>query len=80
MPSYPSGDNDPKSAVSNGERDSKLHATDDEASIAKIRRAAVSALSAAAVNAKLLVNQEEDQIRHLASLVIEKQVFLKKWA
>ncbi|CAA6657585.1 unnamed protein product [Spirodela intermedia] len=70
----PAGDDDPKSAVSNGERDSKSHKTEDEASIAKIRRAAVSALSAAAVNAKLLVDQEENQIRHLASLVIEKQL------
>lgn len=40
----------------------------------KLKRAAVSSLAAAAVKAKLLANQEEDQIRHLATLLMEKQV------
>ncbi|CAN6482096.1 unnamed protein product [Victoria cruziana] len=40
----------------------------------KIRRAAISALSAAAVKAKLLADQEEEQIRQLCSFVIEKQL------
>ncbi|KAJ9135534.1 hypothetical protein P3X46_032709 [Hevea brasiliensis] len=40
----------------------------------KFKCAAVSALSAAAVKAKLLANQEEDQIRQLAALLIKKQV------
>ncbi|PON33930.1 Octamer-binding transcription factor [Parasponia andersonii] len=42
--------------------------------IDKIKRAAVSAISAAAVKAKLLANQEEDQIRQLSTLLIEKQM------
>ena len=40
-----------------------------------IKQAATSALSAAAVKAKLLANQEEDQIQQLATFFIEKQVF-----
>ncbi|KAG2703460.1 hypothetical protein I3760_06G138400 [Carya illinoinensis] len=40
----------------------------------KVKRAAVTALSAAAVKAKLLANQEEDQIRQLATFLIEKQL------
>ncbi|XP_062093123.1 SWI/SNF complex subunit SWI3D [Humulus lupulus] len=42
--------------------------------IDKIKRAAVSAISAAAVKAKLLADQEEDQIRQLSMLLIEKQL------
>lgn len=48
--------------------------TKDVPKIDKIKRAAVSAISAAAVKAKLLANQEEDQIRQLSTLLIEKQV------
>ncbi|XP_078430403.1 DNA-binding family protein [Wolffia australiana] len=48
--------------------------TEDEGNLAKLRRAAVSALAAAAVTSKVLVDQEEDCIRHLTSLVIEKQL------
>ncbi|KAK7312351.1 hypothetical protein VNO77_36142 [Canavalia gladiata] len=40
----------------------------------KVKRAAVSTLAGAAVKAKLLANQEEDQIRQLSSLLIEKQL------
>lgn len=40
----------------------------------RIKHAALTALSAAAVKAKLLANQEEDEIRELVSLLIEKQV------
>ncbi|KAJ6707866.1 SWI/SNF COMPLEX-RELATED [Salix viminalis] len=46
----------------------------DDNSIDKLKRAAISALSAAAVKAKLLANQEEDQIRELAASLIEKQL------
>ncbi|KAI9396567.1 hypothetical protein POPTR_004G153300v4 [Populus trichocarpa] len=46
----------------------------DDNNIDKLKRAAVSALSAAAVKAKLLANQEEDQIRELAASLIEKQL------
>ena len=40
----------------------------------KLKRAAVTAISAAAVKAKLLANQEEELIRQLSTLLIEKQV------
>lgn len=40
----------------------------------KLKRAAVSALSAAAVKAKHLAKLEEDQIRQLSGSLIEKQV------
>ena len=42
----------------------------------RVKRAAVTAISAAVVKAKLLANQEEDQIRRLAAFLIEKQVNL----
>lgn len=48
--------------------------TKPDPSIDKIKRAATSALSAAAVKAKLLANQEEDQIQQFATLLIEKQL------
>lgn len=47
--------------------------TKDDSSIDKVKRAAVTALSAAAVKAKLLADQEEDQIRQLTTSLIEKQ-------
>ncbi|KAK4258661.1 hypothetical protein QN277_005085 [Acacia crassicarpa] len=40
----------------------------------KLKRAAVSTLAASAVKAKLLANQEEDQIQQLAASLIEKQL------
>lgn len=49
-----------------------------EDKIDKLKRAAVTTLSAAAVKAKLLANQEEDQIRQLAMILIEKQVSQSK--
>ncbi|GLU02917.1 hypothetical protein SLE2022_201480 [Rubroshorea leprosula] len=42
--------------------------------IDKLKRAAVTAISAAAVKAKFLADQEEDQIRQLAISLIEKQL------
>ncbi|KAL6650260.1 hypothetical protein ACP70R_009185 [Stipagrostis hirtigluma subsp. patula] len=48
-----------------------IAANDD--SIKRLRRAAGTAISAAAVKAKLLADLEEDQIRPLAALVIQKQ-------
>ncbi|GMJ06896.1 SWITCH/SUCROSE NONFERMENTING 3D [Hibiscus trionum] len=47
---------------------------EDNSSINKVKRAAVTALSAAAVKAKLLADQEEDQIRQLTASLIEKQL------
>ncbi|KAL2477164.1 SWI/SNF complex subunit SWI3D [Forsythia ovata] len=46
----------------------------DDLPIDKLKRAAVTALSAAAVKAKLLVDEEEDHIRELAAFLIEKQL------
>lgn len=50
----------------------KEHIGSDE----KLKRAAVTALSAAAVKAKLLADQEEDQLLQLSTFLVEKQVFL----
>ncbi|KAL2453276.1 SWI/SNF complex subunit SWI3D [Abeliophyllum distichum] len=47
---------------------------EDDLPIDKLKRAAVTALSAAAVKAKLLVDEEEDHIRELAAFLIEKQL------
>ncbi|KAK8562942.1 hypothetical protein V6N12_011006 [Hibiscus sabdariffa] len=47
--------------------------TKDDSSIEKLKLAAVTALSAAAVKAKVLADQEEDQIRQLTTSLIEKQ-------
>ena len=47
-----------------------------DSNIDRVKRAAVTALSAAAVKAKLLADQEEDQIRQLTASLIEKQVVL----
>ncbi|XP_050230698.1 SWI/SNF complex subunit SWI3D isoform X2 [Mercurialis annua] len=46
----------------------------DDHGVDKIKRAAVSTLSAAAVKAKLLAGQEEDLIRQLAASLVEKQL------
>lgn len=46
----------------------------DYHNIDKVKCAASTAISAAAVKAKLLADQEEDQIRQLASMLIDKQV------
>ncbi|KAL2328943.1 hypothetical protein Fmac_022370 [Flemingia macrophylla] len=48
--------------------------TKKDSNFEKVKRAAVSTLAAAAVKAKLLANEEEDQIRQLTSLLIEKQL------
>ncbi|KAM0937906.1 putative transcription factor MYB/SANT family [Dioscorea sansibarensis] len=52
----------------------ELAERDNEHNIDKVKRAAITALSAAAVKARLLANEEENQIRQLAALVIEKQL------
>ncbi|XP_010254885.1 PREDICTED: SWI/SNF complex subunit SWI3D isoform X2 [Nelumbo nucifera] len=56
------------------EKNSNLAESKDDHNIDKIKRAAITALSAAVVKAKILANQEEDQIRQLAMLLVEKQV------
>ncbi|KAK8616394.1 hypothetical protein V6N13_017944 [Hibiscus sabdariffa] len=47
--------------------------TQDDSSIDKVKRVAVTSISAAAVKAKLLADEEEDQIRQLTTSLIEKQ-------
>uniref|UniRef100_A0A1D1Z7J1 SWI/SNF complex subunit SWI3D n=1 Tax=Anthurium amnicola TaxID=1678845 RepID=A0A1D1Z7J1_9ARAE len=70
----PAVDDVSKSVLSNGEMNCESVKTEDDDDINKIRRAAVTALSAASVNARLLANLEVDQIRQLVSFVIEKQL------
>ncbi|KAI7750419.1 hypothetical protein M8C21_033743, partial [Ambrosia artemisiifolia] len=48
--------------------------TKDDPVMHKLTRAAVTAISAAAVKAKFLADQEEDQIRQLATALVEKQL------
>ncbi|XP_010437616.1 PREDICTED: SWI/SNF complex subunit SWI3D-like isoform X1 [Camelina sativa] len=48
--------------------------TKDKHNIEKLKRAAISAISAAAVKAKNLAKQEEDHIRQLSGSLIEKQL------
>lgn len=55
------------------ENEEPLESKDDH-NIDKVKCAASTAISAAAVKAKLLADQEEDQIRQLASMLIDKQV------
>ncbi|XP_076921639.1 SWI/SNF complex subunit SWI3D-like [Bidens hawaiensis] len=54
--------------------DKKASDTEDDPVMAKLTRAAVTAISAAAVKAKFLADQEEDQIRQLATSLVEKQL------
>lgn len=49
---------------------------EDNHNIDRVKHAAISTLSAAAVKAKLLADHEEDQIRRLSVFLIEKQVYL----
>lgn len=49
----------------------------DDNNTTKLKHAAVSAIAAAAVKAKLLADQEEEQIRQLAASLVEKQVTKK---
>lgn len=47
----------------------------NDQSVDKIKQAAITALSAAAVKAKVLARQEEEEIQQLAALLIEKQLY-----
>ncbi|KAG9440961.1 hypothetical protein H6P81_021126 [Aristolochia fimbriata] len=62
----PVNETDDKSA---GRREKK-----EDHDMERMKRSAITVLSAAAVKAKLLANEEEDQIRELVSLLIEKQL------
>ncbi|XP_031381623.1 SWI/SNF complex subunit SWI3D isoform X2 [Punica granatum] len=66
-------------ATENQQKDGNKESCDtadekDDHNIDKIKRAAISTLSAAAVKAKILADYEEDQIRQLSVLLIEKQL------
>ncbi|KAG0487173.1 hypothetical protein HPP92_009268 [Vanilla planifolia] len=65
------GDNKMASSPKN---DSSLPSASENHAMHSMRRAAVSFLSAAAVKAKLLADQEEEKILQLVSFVIEKQL------
>ncbi|XP_023529451.1 SWI/SNF complex subunit SWI3D-like [Cucurbita pepo subsp. pepo] len=64
---------DDNQSKNNEEENSKCTSKKEE-KIDKLKRAAVTTLAAAAVKAKVLANQEEDQIRQLAMILIEKQL------
>ncbi|CAL9128652.1 unnamed protein product [Musa textilis] len=63
-----------KESHSDDEKNSDPTGVDDDHNIDRLKRAAVTALSAAAVKAKLLAKLEENEILKLVSLVIEKQL------
>ncbi|GMH23563.1 hypothetical protein Nepgr_025406 [Nepenthes gracilis] len=54
--------------------DQKPAETKDDHTADKLKRAAITTIAAAAVKAKLLAKQEEDEIRQLAALLIDKQL------
>ncbi|RWV93391.1 hypothetical protein GW17_00044150 [Ensete ventricosum] len=66
-----------KESHSDDEKNSVPIGVDDDHNIDRLKRAAATALSAAAVKAKLLAKLEENEILKLVSLVIEKQVLKK---
>lgn len=69
------GENSDEKEAKDGEIDNKDPVeTKNDLHIDKIKHSAVTAISAAAVKAKILANNEEDQIQQLATLLIEKQL------
>ncbi|XP_051134354.1 SWI/SNF complex subunit SWI3D [Andrographis paniculata] len=54
---------------------SETDSAKEELNIDKLKKAAVTALSAAAVKAKFLADQEEEEILKLTTMLIEKQVY-----
>ncbi|KAG8062397.1 hypothetical protein GUJ93_ZPchr0003g17475 [Zizania palustris] len=58
--------------VAADEESSRVVTTDITDSITRLKRAAATAISAASVKAKLLADHEEEQIRQLAALMIDK--------
>ncbi|XP_068654365.1 SWI/SNF complex subunit SWI3D-like [Aristolochia californica] len=67
-------ENDTKAVDNTNDESGGTTETKDDPDIERIKRAAITVLSAAAVKAKLLAIQEEDQIRELASLLVDKQL------
>ncbi|KAL5715214.1 hypothetical protein ACHQM5_017068 [Ranunculus cassubicifolius] len=70
----PSGDCGVKTVECESEKTGVLSKTRDDDNVDKLKRAALTALSAAAVKSKLLADQEEEEIRKLATFLIEKQL------
>ncbi|KAK1268913.1 SWI/SNF complex subunit SWI3D [Acorus gramineus] len=68
------GEADKKAVKGEGEKDDDSMKADNNNKFNKLKRGAVTVLSAAAVKAKLLANQEEEQIRQLAASMIEIQL------
>ncbi|KAI3946144.1 hypothetical protein MKX01_024900 [Papaver californicum] len=68
------GNDDKKVIGIKEDKDGGLSQNKDDHKIQRIKRAAITALSAAAVKAKLLAKQEEDEIQQLATFLIEKQL------
>lgn len=71
--SYLAEPNSAENVPADGEMVSRVTAEHND-SLTRLKRAAATAVSAAAAKAKLLAEQEEDQIRRLAALVVEKLV------
>lgn len=63
-----------RNEVSNVEKNFDPTEIEDGHNLDRLKRAAITALSAAAVKAKLLAKLEEDEVRRLVSLIIDKQV------
>lgn len=63
--------------VSNVEKNFDPTEIEDGHNLDRLKRAAITALSAAAVKAKLLAKLEEDEVQRLVSLIIDKQVLKK---
>ncbi|KAI3895610.1 hypothetical protein MKW98_025401 [Papaver atlanticum] len=68
------GNDDKKVIGIKEEKDVGLNKNKDDHNIQRIKRAAITALSASAVKAKLLAKQEEDEIQQLATFLIDKQL------
>ncbi|KAL6494831.1 hypothetical protein OROGR_031631 [Orobanche gracilis] len=65
---------DREAEVSGSEKKETIATKNDFDASDKLKRAAVTAISAAAVKAKFLANQEEDQILQLSTFLLEKQL------
>ncbi|XP_074572186.1 SWI/SNF complex subunit SWI3D [Curcuma longa] len=63
-----------RNEAGNVEKNSNPTEIEDGHNLDRLKRAAITALSAAAVKAKLLAKLEEDEVRRLISLIIDKQL------
>nr|CAD1818269.1 unnamed protein product [Ananas comosus var. bracteatus] len=67
------GEGDKKEVASTDDKSANLDSSHGNYALIRLKRAAATALSAAAVNSKLLAKQEEEQIQQLVLSIIEKQ-------